>query len=215
MRRYIYMINVFLIAIFFFAVVTSLSNAQNQPVDDALIEALRLGGYNIYFRHAATDWSQNDHVQNAGDWTSCDPEQMRQLSEDGRMQASRIGKAIRHLNIPVGSVLSSEYCRARETAQLMDLGQVLPTRELMNMRAAHLVGGRSAVIKRAQQVIGSYPEKGTNTVLVAHGNLMQAATGEYTVEGGAAVFAPKGDGTFTLVALISPEKWIQLAETVE
>jgi hypothetical protein len=29
-----------------------------------------------------------------------------------------------------------------------------------------------------------YPEKGTNTVLVAHGNLMRAATGEYTDEGG-------------------------------
>jgi broad specificity phosphatase PhoE len=119
------------------------------------------------------------------------------------------------LNIPVGSILSSEYCRARETAQLMDLGQVKATRELMNMRVAHLVGGRSAVIKRARQVIGSHPEQGTNTVLVAHGNLLQASTGEYIAEGGAAVFAPKGDGTFALVAIISPEEWIRLAETFE
>ena len=202
-------------AIFFLTAVIRLSVAQNQLVDTALIEALRQGDYNIYFRHAATDWSQNDHVLTEGDWTSCDPEQMRQLSEDGRMQARRIGEAIQCLNIPVCSILSSEYCRARETAQLMDLGQVVPTRKLMNMRLTHLVGGRSTMIKRARQVIGRYPEEGTNTVLVAHGNLLQVATGEYTVEGGAAVFAPKGDGTFALMALISPEEWVQLADRFE
>src|SRR5919106_1893334 len=46
--------------------------------DEALVEALRGGGYNIYFRHAATDWSQADQVERAGDWTSCDPTEMRQ-----------------------------------------------------------------------------------------------------------------------------------------
>ncbi len=32
-----------------------------------LVEALRLGGYNIYFRHAETDWGQNDNVNDFGD----------------------------------------------------------------------------------------------------------------------------------------------------
>jgi hypothetical protein len=39
----------------------------------ALVEALQDGGYNIYFRHAPTDWGQHDRVEAAGDWTSCDP----------------------------------------------------------------------------------------------------------------------------------------------
>ena len=34
----------------------------------ALVDALRRGGYQIYFRHAATDWSQYDQVSKAGDW---------------------------------------------------------------------------------------------------------------------------------------------------
>ena len=53
--------------------------------DLALMESLRKGGFYIYFRHAATDWSQNDQVSKAGDWTSCDPGKMRQLSEAGRL----------------------------------------------------------------------------------------------------------------------------------
>lgn len=80
---------------------------------ESLVRALRDGGYNIYFRHAATDWGSSDHVEAAGDWTSCDPGRMRQLSEEGRVAARRIGAAIRALAIPVGRVLSSEYAARR------------------------------------------------------------------------------------------------------
>jgi hypothetical protein len=49
-------------------------------------------------------------------------------------------------------------------------------------------------------------------VIVAHGNLMYAATGEYTGEAGAGVFAPQGEDKFQLVALLAPETWQQLAD---
>ena len=90
----------------------------------ALVEMLRQGGFNIYFRHAATDWSQADQVSKADDWTSCDPARMRQLSDTGRQIASTIGEAMRVLHIPVGHVFASPYCRTVETARLMQLGEV-------------------------------------------------------------------------------------------
>jgi len=176
-----------------------------------LIDALREGGYIIYFRHAETDWSQEDHVSVVGEWTSCDPNRMRQLSDKGRAVARQIGVAIKRLNIPVGDVLSSEYCRTRETAALMHLGPVETTREIMNMRVAEMVGGAEAVIQRAQRHLGTPPRPGTNTIIVAHGNLMRAATGEYTDEAGAGVFAPRA-GKFQLVALLGPESWQMLAD---
>jgi broad specificity phosphatase PhoE len=212
MRSYFHGTGVLFTALIFFALVVHPTTAQDLLSEEALINALRQGGYTIYFRHAATDWSQDDRVMAEGDWTSCDPEKMRQLSDEGREQARRIGKAIRRLNIPVDQVLSSEYCRARETAALMNLGPVKPTRALMNMRIAGMTGGRNAVIERARQEIGRRPKEGTNRVLVAHGNLMRAATGEYTGEAGAAVFAPNGDDAFTLIARISYEYWVHLAE---
>jgi len=81
--------------------------------DAALVAALRAGGHVLYFRHSATDWTQNDQVRQAGDWQSCDGAKMRQLSDAGRMTAQLIGLAIRTLAIPVGEVLSSEYCLSR------------------------------------------------------------------------------------------------------
>ena len=87
-----------------------LSGAELSGPD--LIAALRAGGYNIYFRHAATDWSDGDRVEGLGDWTSCEREKMRQLSDEGRQSARAVGAAMRALGIPVAAVLSSEYCRA-------------------------------------------------------------------------------------------------------
>jgi broad specificity phosphatase PhoE len=186
--------------------------AEELPLSGrSLADALRRGGYVIYFRHAGTDWSQDDQVAVDGDWKSCDSGRMRQLSDQGRKAARSIGEAFRRLQIPVGRVLSSEYCRARQTAELMNLGPVAPTRAIMNMLVADMVGGRAAVIERARRELGRLPEAGTNTVIVAHGNLMRAATGEYTAEAGAAVFRPLGDIAFERVALIAPEDWQQLA----
>jgi phosphohistidine phosphatase SixA len=181
---------------------------------EALVEALRGGGYNIYFRHAATDWSQNDRVEEAGDWTSCDPSEMRQLSETGRATARRVGDAIRALKIPVGKVLSSEYCRAAETARLMDLGLVETTRDIMNLRAMEHVGGREAVIRRARSILSGPPSPGTNVVIVGHGNLMRAATNAYAGEGGSGIYAPRPGSNegFELVAELSAGDWTRLAE---
>lgn len=191
--------------------VTGSSFGQGTSSEDALVEMLREGGYNIYFRHAATDWSQNDHVRAEGDWTSCDPQRMRQLTDEGRATARRVGAAIRRLGIPVGRVFSSEYCRAWETAIAMGLGPVEKTRAVMNMRAASFVGGREVVMERARSVLGTPPRGGINTVFAAHGNLMRAVSGAYTGEAGAVVFAPEGDGQFRLVAHLMPDDWYRLA----
>jgi len=180
----------------------------------ALLEALRGGGLNIYFRHAETDWSQSDHVTKLWDWRSCDPKRMRQLSSAGVATAKRIGAAMRALKIPVGSVMSSEYCRAEQTANLLDLGKVTPTLEIMNMRAADYVGGRKAVIQRARIVLATAPPKGTNRVIVGHGNLLRDATDVYPDEAGSGVFRPKpgGDLGFELVATLTWQDWVRLAE---
>ena len=95
--------------------------------DVALVEALRGGGYNLYFRHAATDWSQTDRVERAGDWTSCDSARIRQLSDQGRESARRIGAAMRALSIPVDKVYASPYCRAVQTAEALTVGPIETT----------------------------------------------------------------------------------------
>jgi len=177
----------------------------------ALIEALRNGGYTIYFRHAQTDWSQSDKIGERGDWTSCDPERVRQLSGDGRATARSVGEAIRALDIPVGRVLASPYCRAVETARLMNLGPVEETTDVMNLRSAEYFGGRDAVVERARELLATPPEPGTNTVIAAHGNVARAATPVYPGEAEGVVFRPDGEGGFGFVGRLTPSQWRELA----
>ncbi len=176
-----------------------------------LIAALRDGGYSLYFRHAATDWSQDDQVRQDGDWTSCDGAHMRQLSDAGRETARAVGAAIRALEIPVGEVLASPYCRTLETARLMRLGAVQPTTEVINMRVADRFGGTQAVIASARRLLATAPAGGTNRVIVAHGNVARDATPVYPDEAEAVIFRPDGQGGFDFVGRLTPAQWSALA----
>jgi len=183
--------------------------------DEALVQALRQGGFTIYFRHEATDWSQSDHIQKAGDWLSCDGVRVRQLSKAGRQSAMDTGQAIAALGIPVGRVLASPYCRTIETARLMNLGKVEPTTDVVNMRVAEFFGGRSAVLKTARALLAQAPQKSTNTLIVAHGNVAQAATPVYPDEGEGLVFEADDQDGFRFVGRLKPADWKHLANKLK
>ncbi len=186
------------------------STETEQLVDQELIANLRSGGYTIYFRHAQTDWTQSDHIVQKGDWTSCDSTRVRQLSEEGRQTAIAVGQAIRDLQVPIGRVLSSPYCRAVETARLMQIGPVETTDDVMNLRVAEYFGGREAIVERARMLLSTPPETGMNTVIVAHGNVAREATPVYPGEAEGIVFLPHGNGSFSLVGRLTPSGWASL-----
>lgn len=191
---------------------TAQSTGEPALQGEALLQALRAGGFNLYFRHAATEWSQGDRISAAGDWESCDPERVRQLSAAGRADAAGVGAAMRRLAVPVGSVYASPYCRTMETARQMGIGEVEPTEDVLNLRAASFVGGREAVIARARERLSSAPADGTNNVYVAHGNVGVSATSVYPGEGEGVVFRPLVEGRFEFVGRLDPAQWKALAE---
>lgn len=202
--------SVFLAGIALFNVNVASSQAGTDLNGHALVETLREGGYNIYFRHATTDWSQSDQVAKINDWTSCDPGRMRQLVDAGRRTARAIGEAMRALQIPVGHVLASPYCRTVETARLMQLGNVETTTDIINIFVAAYFGGPSTIAERTRQRLSALPQAGTNTVLVAHGNVLRTATDVSPEEAEATVFRPNGNGSYSVVARLSLQAWERL-----
>lgn len=190
-------------------VLLSFGVATTPAAERELLQELRAGGYNLYFRHMATEWSQSDHIREAGDWRSCDPGRVRQLSGAGRDQAVTVGEAMRQLRIPVGEVLASPYCRTVESARLMGLGEVRETIAVMNLRSADFVGGRASVIASTRALLANVPASG-NRVIVAHGNVAREATPAYPGEGEALVFEPQGEHGFRLVGRIAIEDWARL-----
>jgi phosphohistidine phosphatase SixA len=162
--------------------------ADGLIADTALVEALRGGGYVIYFRHASTDFAQPDTDRE--NLANCATQ--RNLDAQGRAAAAAIGGGFRALGLPVGQVLSSEYCRTRETAELA-FGRVTPTRDLTS-RANAPDDERARRRDALRCLLATPPEPGTNSVLVGHNFNLQDATGLSLAEGEAAVFAPRAGG---------------------
>lgn len=206
-----------LVVALLFSLVPTRGTAQDTPelAGEALVEALRQGGFTIYFRHEATNWSQSDNIRQADDWLSCDGNEIRQLSDAGRQSATATGHAMRTLRVPVGRVLASPYCRTVESAQLMGLGEVEPSNDVINLRVADYFGGRPAVVTTARALLSRAPMSGTNTVVVAHGNVAQAATAVYPGEGEGLVFEADGQNGFRFIGRLEPAAWQQLANTMK
>ncbi|MCB1740425.1 MAG: histidine phosphatase family protein, partial [Gammaproteobacteria bacterium] len=196
---------------------TAVDEQRVDTTGGALLARLRAGGLVLYFRHAATDWSQSDRVERAGDWRSCDPQRMRQLSAQGRADAIRVGEAMRTLAIPVHRVYASPYCRTVQTAELLGLGAPEQTADVMNLRVAEHFGGRAAIVTRARRLIGRMPEPDSpraraNVVIVAHGNVAREATPAYPGEAESLVLRPLGNARFELLGRLTPDAWQRLAE---
>jgi hypothetical protein len=184
------------------AACAALAWAQSAALDDkALVAKLRQGGVTLYFRHVATDFSQNDERYVDGDCTT-----QRNLTDAGREDARRVGAEIKRLKLPVGEVRASPYCRTIETATLI-FGRADRAPEARGGPAV-AEADRYADLKK---LLATPPAKGTVRVIASHGNPFRAITqSQYLQEGEAAVVAPgPGDG-FTVIARIPKDRWATL-----
>jgi broad specificity phosphatase PhoE len=171
-----------------------------------LVGALQEGGYVIYLRHAATDRSQED----AGVVDLDDCSSQRNLNEAGREQAREIGRGFRALEIPLGDVRSSEYCRTRESAEL-----AFERVELDPVLTGFPNAGESGYaerVRRTKELLALRPDAGSNTLLVAHIRNIEASAGISIEEGELAVFGPRGGTSFRYRGRIPSEAWPQLVE---
>jgi phosphohistidine phosphatase SixA len=172
------------------------STAWAQPPAD-IAERLREGGYVLYMRHAATDFSQNDARMTSYE----DCASQRNLTDQGREEARRIGAHVKRLGIPIGEVLASPYCRTIETARLA-FGKAQATNDV---RGGPVDEKRYDALKK---LLSSEVKKGQNRVISSHGNPFQAVAGSpYLAEGEIAVVRPEGEMRFSVVARIRPQDW--------
>ena len=165
----------------------------------ALVRALRGGGYTLYFRHTATDFSQHDRAMTG--YAECATQ--RNLSDAGRAQARAIGEAIRALGLPVGEVIASPFCRTMETGRLM-FGRAEPSTVV---RGYEGTSPANADYARLVALLASPPAPGTLRLITSHGNpFLAVAVPPHLGEGEAAVLKPAG-GHFVVVARIRRGDW--------
>lgn len=174
----------------------------------ALVAALRGGGYVLYFRHAATDFGQNDDRMTG--YEDCATQ--RNLIDKGRADARAIGAAVRKLAIPADEVLASPFCRTMETAQLI-FGRATASPAVRGGPAQTESTERYAALR---ELLSAPVPRGTNRVIVSHGNPFRAVVGgTYLAEGEAAVIEPRGKEGFRVVARVPLEEWRTLETTAK
>jgi phosphohistidine phosphatase SixA len=172
----------------------------------ALVDALQAGGHVIYFRHADTGPA---YAEQGVDLKRC--ETQRNLNEDGQRDARNIGEAFRALDIPVGEVSSSAFCRCKDTAQLA-FGRFTVESWLTGVsRVPEAAQRRAEASRELKRMLATPPKAGSNTILISHGfNLWDAEGFHLAVQGEAAIYKPDGKGGYALVARVLPDQWNQL-----
>jgi phosphohistidine phosphatase SixA len=163
---------------------------------------LRAGGLILYFRHAATDFSQNDANSRGPE----DCANQRNLTDRGRDDARRIGAALKAIGVPVQRVLASPTCRTVETARLI-FGKAEPTTAVRSRNTNPNDPTRFEPLKALFQ---TKVAAGTVLGTVSHGNPFYAVAGApYLAEGEGAVLRPTGND-WEIVARVRVEQWTGL-----
>jgi phosphohistidine phosphatase SixA len=138
--------------------------------DEALWSLLQGGGQVVMVRHALTDPGAGDPP----DMRLEDCATQRNLNEQGRGEAARLGEALRSRRIPVDAVLASPWCRTMETARIV-LGRPVQVEPALGNLFGHPERTAQQVAqlrKFAQRV-----PRGGNLFLFTHGSTTQALTG--------------------------------------
>lgn len=167
----------------------------------ALADALRNGGYTLFFRHTVTDFDQQDkRLDGSGPCA-----EQRNLTQKGRDDAQALGKAIAKARIPVDEVLASPFCRTRESAQLM-FGRAIVTDDV---RGGPKELGAD-INDKLIAILRTPPARGTNRAIVGHTNAFFTISNlAHLDDGEAAVFAVR-DGKLVVVARIKAADWAKL-----
>jgi phosphohistidine phosphatase SixA len=157
------------------------AHPSTQPADGDLKQGevawdlLKAGGHVVLMRHAATTPGKGDPANfRLGDRST-----QRNLSDAGRAQAARVGESFRGRGVGVDRVLSSQYCRCLDTANLA-FGRA--------EEAAALNAAPEDPAKRRDQTDAARklirpPPAGGNLVLVTHSTNVHELTG-LTIEMG-------------------------------
>jgi hypothetical protein len=188
-----------------------------------LREALRGGGYNLFWRHAsASTCADRLELGVAATtatpdwWRSCvgeDPAVMcagataRQLTNPAAANEMMAVRDFMDQNmIPFSRSLSSEYCRCFKTAEGFELG---PAVELLQ-ELTYYVHDEAARCDSSYALLDTPPAAGTNVGMVSHAGFTCPVLAELAW-GEAAIFKPMpGDAPPLLVARVTAAGWALL-----
>ena len=178
------------------ACVVALAVADAARAAEDVWDALRMPGAVVILRHSYAPGGFDPPTARLDDCST-----QRNLDDNGRAQAGRIGEAFRQQGVAVGRVLSSPRCRCMDTGRLA-FGRAeawLPLQGSLSdpPLRARLVGEINAAIAAHRD--------GAPLVLVTHGSVVTDLTGLNIRMGELLVLRRAADGTHAVAGQLYVE----------
>ncbi len=162
---------------------------------DAAWSKLRNGSAVAIMRHALAPGFSDPAGFDVDDCST-----QRNLSEEGRTQARKIGQLFRDQGIDAAQVISSQWCRCVDTADLLDLGTVATLPALNSFFENRSVADAQTEALRAALVEWIQPGS-TPSVLVTHQVNIRALT-QTSTSSGEILIVTLDDDQMTVLASI-------------
>jgi phosphohistidine phosphatase SixA len=119
-------------------------------------------GYVLLLRHSLAPGVGDPENFKLGDCST-----QRNLSQEGRDDASEIGAWIKRQKVKIYRVESSRWCRARQTAKLLDIGKVKLNKNLDSLFRESDLESHPQTLKTKEQILNHRNKSGL-LVLVGH-----------------------------------------------
>ena len=177
---------------FLFIIFISINSAVKADLDQNLINELKEGGNLIFIRHAYAPGGGDPNNFDIKDCTT-----QRNLNDVGREQSKKIGKFFKENKIPIDLVISSEWCRCKETASIA-FSDYKTESFLNSFFSEKFRKNKDLQIKNLKSYIRKWDKK-NNLVLVTH-YVVILETLDYASSSGEIVVS---DTNFKLIGSIS------------
>ena len=146
---------------FFIIIFISLITPIKADLNNNLINHLEDGGKLIFIRHAYAPGSGDPNNFNLTDCTT-----QRNLNYEGIIQSKKIGNFFKSQKIPIDEVISSEWCRCKETASIA-FSKYKTESFLNSFFSKKFEKNRDLQLKNLKAYISQWNKK-KNLVLVTH-----------------------------------------------
>ena len=146
---------------FFIIIFITLPTSIKADLNENLINQLEEGGKLIFIRHAYAPGSGDPDNFNLNDCST-----QRNLSEDGKKQAQLIGVFFKENKIKIDKILSSEWCRCKETAFIAF--EDFETKDFLNsFYSIKFAKNKKTQVKNLKKYVNKWNNK-KNLILVTH-----------------------------------------------
>jgi len=165
--------------------------------ESTLWAALRSGNHVALLRHALAPGASDPPEFALNDCAT-----QRNLSEAGRAQAARIGARFRENAIRSARVFSSQWCRCKDTASLLDLG---PVEALPSLNSFYQRDERRGPQTRALEAWLAGQDLDEPLVLVTHQVNITELTNVFPSSGELVIIRRSDAGEITLVGTVETQ----------